>query len=348
MEKKEFDWAVIGAGPAGIAVVGKLIDSHVPTERILWIDPAFQVGDFGTKWRNVPSNTRVSLFHKFLEACDSFHFAECEENFALHDADPDLTCHLHVMGDPLQWVTDKLKKQVHCEMTFVKRMRLTKRRWELMTEQGTLYARHVVLAVGAEPKTLSLPDVETIPLAVALDPEQIIRACHDKDTIAVFGSSHSAILIIRFLLENTNVKKIINFYREPLRYAVHLDNEILFDDTGLKGTTAEWARDNIDGTLPPRLIRVFSSDENLTKYLPECTKAIHAVGFQRRMIAVDGFGELKYNDRSGIIAPGLFGLGIAFPEAKTDRFGTVEYRVGLWKFMDYLTRVLPVWLRYST
>jgi len=179
-----------------------------------------------------------------------------------------------------------------------------------------------------------------------LHPEKLTQYVTARDLVAVYGSSHSAILIVRALLEKTAAKKVINFYQSPLRYAVYLENEILFDDTGLKGTTAAWARENIDGQLPARLERVQSTKENLEKYLPQCTKAVHAVGFQRRALPVEGYGELLHNDKNGIIAPGLFGLGIAYPEAKTDRFGNLEQRVGLWKFMDYLSRIVPIWLRY--
>ena len=86
----------------------------------------------------------------------------------------------------------------------------------------------------------------------------------------------------------------------------------------------------------------------IQKYLPNCQKAIYGVGLTPRQLEVKGFHDLKHNEQSGIIAPGLFGFGVAFPEAKTNRFGTVERRVGLWKFMDYLNRVLPVWLQYHT
>jgi hypothetical protein len=50
----------------------------------------------------------------------------------------------------------------------------------------------------------------------------------------------------------------------------------------------------------------------------------------------------------GIRGPGLFGLGIAYPEVKTDPLGSVEYQVGLWKFMVYLNKVMPVWFKYDT
>jgi hypothetical protein len=81
--------------------------------------------------------------------------------------------------------------------------------------------------------------------------------------------------------------------------------------------------------------------------LPQCTQAIYATGFQKRLIPVECMKTLEYNSRNGIIAPGLFGLGIAFPEAKEDRYGTLEHRVGLWKFMEYLNHIMPVWLKYG-
>jgi cation diffusion facilitator CzcD-associated flavoprotein CzcO len=65
---KSYRFAVIGAGPAGIATVGQLLDAGIPSDEIAWIDSHFAVGDFGMLWRNVPSNTRVSLFMRFLLA----------------------------------------------------------------------------------------------------------------------------------------------------------------------------------------------------------------------------------------------------------------------------------------
>ncbi len=342
----QFDWAVIGAGPAGIAAVGKLIDNQVKPEKIAWFDPEFRVGDFGSKWRKVPSNTKVSLFNRFLTASDAFNYTNCPEKFALHNLNPDKTCELKFMADPLQWVTAQLQKQVHWQAGLVKHLKLNHKHWEISLADQKLSAKNVILATGAEPKTLSFPAVQTIPLEMAFDPDHLAQNCSKEDTVAVFGSSHSAILIIRNLLENCSLKKVINFYQSPLRYAVYMDDWILFDDTGLKGTTADWAREHIDGTLPPRLHRVLSSSENLQEYLPNCTKAVYAVGFQKRLISIEGFNDLSYDDKTGIIAPGLFGLGIAFPEGKIDRLGNLEYRVGLWKFMDYLTTAMPLWLKY--
>ena len=141
---------------------------------------------------------------------------------------------------------------------------------------------------------------------------------------------------------------MVNFYRSPLRYAAFFDDWILHDDTGLKGSTAKWARENIDGKMPENLIRVYSDAVNIESYLPTCDKVVYAIGFERcGLPIVEGIGKLSYDDKSGIIAPGLFGFGIAFPEGKMTPLGTIEHRAGLWKFMDYLNRVMPLWLNYG-
>lgn len=343
-----FKWSVIGAGPAGIAAVGKLIDKGVAPKEIVWIDPEFKVGDFGSKWHSVSSNTSVKLFLRFLHASDSFNYANCPHDFQLNHLDEASTCKLHFMSEPLQWVTEQLKQQVVCKHGSAQKLRLNNRAWEINLGDDLVIAKNAILAIGSQPKTLNLPNLEVIPLEAAMDIKQLHSLCGPEDTVAVFGSSHSAIIAIRDLLERP-VKKVINIYRAPLRYAVHLDDWILFDDTGLKGSTAEWARNNIDGRLPDNLIRIHDNPENIKHYLPQCNKVIYTIGFERRHLpTVEDFSHIDYNVHNGIIAPGLFGFGIAFPEAQHDRYGILEYRVGLWKFMDYLHRALPLWLRYST
>lgn len=347
--KSTFEWTVIGAGPAGIAAIGKLLDNDIDPKKIAWIDPCFQVGDFGTEWKYVSSNTRVKLFLQFYAACRSFQYDLFSKDFAINSSDPDKTCQLALAAEPLQWITEHLKKEVVTFTDKALHLKLHHRQWEVsLVKDEKIYSKNVVLAIGAEPKSLSFPGTEEISLKTALDPNKLKLAVNEDDTVAVFGSSHSAIIIIRTLLEQCNVKKVINFYRDSLRYAVIFPDWILFDDTGLKGTTAEWARENIDGQWPDKLNRVISNQDSLSEVLPLCTKAIYAVGFEKRKISVEGLQSLSYNDKSGIIAPGLFGFGIGFPESKQDQFGTIEYRVGLWKFMDYITRVMPVWLRYGT
>jgi cation diffusion facilitator CzcD-associated flavoprotein CzcO len=43
---------VVGAGPAGLAVVGNLLEKQLG--KIVWVDPCFQAGRVHSKYREVP------------------------------------------------------------------------------------------------------------------------------------------------------------------------------------------------------------------------------------------------------------------------------------------------------
>lgn len=346
INKKKFKWAVVGAGPAGIAAIGKLLDYGITPASILWIDPAFQVGDLGRCWQHVFSNTKVKLFLDFLNAIKAFSYQHAPHDFPLNHLSPNETCALRDVFEPLQWVSDQLRTLVYSDVTHIHSMTLSERQWCLKTDSTIYHADNVILATGAVPTQLNYPGIETIPFEIAIDKARLIEAIKPSETYAVFGSSHSAIIIINHLV-SLGVNKVINFYRSPCRYAVDMGDWILFDNTGLKGHSAEWARQHIDGTLPANLVRYNSSESNVAKYLPECNKAIYATGFTaRHTIAISDYAHHDYNPHVGIIGPGLFGVGIAYPELKSDPFGSVESQVGLWKFMTYLNKVMPVWFKY--
>ena len=346
--KKQMQWAVVGAGPAGIAAVGKLLDNGIAPENLLWIDPHFHVGDLGGLWKNVSSNTSVALFIDFLRSTNSFSYHEAPNHFSINHLPLDETCLLNEVVQPLQWISDNLRQQVVSVESRVNRMDLAERVWTLSTDMQNFKAQNVILATGSVPSTLSYPGVDVIPFEAAIDKDRLSQIVNNNGSYAVFGSSHSAIIIVRHLVE-LGVKKVINFYRSPCRYAIDMGNWILFDNTGLKGQTAAWAREHIDGRLPANLLRVNTDEHHIARFLPECDKVIYAVGFQRRNTLIIGdYEQADYNPHVGIIGPGLFGFGIAYPELKTDPSGNEELQVGLWKFMVYLNRVLPVWLKYGT
>jgi len=339
-----YRWAVIGAGPAGIAAVGSLLDHGVPGSEIIWIDSHFAVGDFGSRWKNIPSNTKVQLFQNFLHASDAFSYAACDKPFKLNHTPSEHTCLLNLMVEPLQWVTHQLQAKVTIKKAFVESLSFSHGVWNLKVSNENIHVQNVVLAIGAEPKTLALASCPLIPLQDAMDAYEIKKHLTSEDVVAVFGSSHSAVLALKNLVDSS-VKKIINFYRSPLIYAIYTDHGILYDDTGLKGSAAEWAREHLHEILPANLLRVESNDNHVQAYLPECTKVVYAVGFERRHIPIEGMDYIQYDHKTGIIAPGLFGLGIAFPEAKMNHLGMIEHSVGLWKFMVYLKRIMPCWLQ---
>ncbi|MCV7315416.1 FAD-dependent oxidoreductase [Mycolicibacillus parakoreensis] len=351
-----YRWAVVGAGPAGIAAVGRLLDHGVAASAIVWIDPQFTVGDFGAKWRAVPSNTTVGHFLDYLTASPAFGFsAAC--GFALSALDPQQTCTLAVVAEPLQWITERLGERVRTLRTVVTGLTLRDRRWTLQTETtettettdagraGAITADNVVLAIGSVPTTLADITVPEIPVETVLDPHKLAGQALDGATVGVFGSSHSAMIALPNLLD-TPVATVINFYRSPLRYAVALDDWTVYDDTGLKGRAACWARENIDGVHPERLRRCHVDDPAFDALLRRCDRVVHTVGFRPRTIPSTP-PTPDYDPATGILAPGLFGLGIAFPEYWVDPLGSGQYRVGLRKFMQRLETVLPLWLRYG-
>lgn len=342
-----YAWTVIGAGPGGIAAVGKLLDLGVADEDIAWIDPSFGAGDLGAKWRSVSSNTKVGAFLEYLNGAKAFRFSEAPP-MPLTEIDPEETCALALVAEPLLWVTEQLRARVKTFTTTATGLVLENRRWRIDTDEQVLTSSNVILAVGATPKALNYPQLQEIPLDVALDHEKLAEQPLENAVVAVFGSSHSSMIALPHLLRHP-VAKVINFYRSPVKYAVYLDDWIFYDDTGLKGRAAVWARENIDGVLPDRLERCLVDGPDFDAKLAECNLAVYTVGLERRILpATPQWGQLDYNPDNGILAPGLFGVGIAFPQRAVDRYGYVEYRVGLKKFMDYLHEVLPLWTRYST
>lgn len=348
MKNNTFQWAVIGAGPAGIAAVGKLLDNGIRPADVLWIDPYFKVGDLGRYWHNVSSNTTTELFTHFLHAVQSFAYAKSPIDFDLNHLPKDKTCTLHYIVEPLQWITDHLVKKVKTVQGCINNLELSNRVWSLHSDDKTYHSSNVIVATGSVPLSLNDPEVSVVPFDIAIDKVKLQDYVNPDETYAVFGSSHSAIIIIRYLIE-IGVKKVVNFYRSPCQYAINMNDWTLFDNTGLKGQTAEWARQHIDGRWPPNLVRHISDETNKLHHLPFCDKVIYAIGFkQRHMITMGDYEPMHYNPHVGIIGPGLFGLGIAFPEKKQDPFGNEEYQVGLWKFMLYLNKIMPVWFKYHT
>ena len=340
-----YEWTVIGAGPAGMASVGRLLDQGIAPKKIAWIDPAFTAGDIGGKWRSVSSNTHAGTFLDYFNSSPAFRFSAAPP-MPLREVNPHETCALALVADPLVWVTRHLRDRVTSLQTVASALYLERRHWRIQTDHGELVSKNVILAVGAVPRKLSYPLPE-IPVEVALDAEKLAGQSLAGATVAVFGSSHSSMIALPHLLRHP-VDKVINFYRSPLRYAVYLDGWILFDDVGLKGRAADWARENIDGVLPERLERCSVASPDFKLKLSECDWVVYTVGFERRRLPeTPQWGELSHNPRNGILAPGLFGLGIAFPEYAADPYGYGQYRVGLKKFMDYLDTVLPLWMRYG-
>lgn len=328
--EENFDWAVVGAGPAGMAAVAKLLDAGV--RRIAWIDPEFRVGDLGSKWQHVPGNTKVELFMRFLNASPSFAY---QPGYPIDRLDPGETCLLRDVVVPLQAIADRLRTKVSAIEGTVLSLKQESGGWTLEMEGRRLFANKVIAAIGSEPKKLEGPSIS---LECALHPDRLKNEIKSGDVVGIFGSSHSAVLALANLMRTT-AAKVYNFYRTPHRYAIYQDGWILYDDIGLKGFTAKWAREHLDTSTLPKLHRMLVTDALFAKSLSECNKTIYAIGFEARELVKE-----THCQETGKIQPRLFGCGIAFPQVRIDPVGNPVIRIGLWKFMDDLNRLIPLWI----
>lgn len=236
----------------------------------------------------------------------------------------------------------------------------------------------VVLATGSHPLSADQACAGLgrthIDLDVALQPEVLGSAIAPQDTVAVLGSSHSAMLVLRTLASlPTPPSRVVNFYRSPLKFAEYLESPggtgelIRHDNTGLKGEVADWVRRHLADCPPSQsyidclggLVRRIplgpKEGDVYQAHGAQCTVVIAAVGYARntpptitwqgRVLAAE---RLDYGDKGCLHAgeeslPHLQGFGIAFPQRVLDVDGvTPEAAVGFWKFIRYIDQAVTL------
>lgn len=316
-------WLVVGAGPSGIAAVGALLDEGCRSENIVWVDPQFSVGDLGTAWKQVESNTPVSSFTDAFEQVLAFGYEQAQKKYFIDRMPGNLKCSLAIASQPLQAFTDKLKTQVKAYQDFATQITPVAGAWQVKLASGRmLQVDKIILALGAEAKSLNFPALSSIDLSLAASPNKLSGLVGPEDVVAVFGAYQSARTVEQNLAK-TKVKKIYHFYRSQREF----DNHIASLD------------------LDERVQPVQISTDNFLKYIPLCNKAIYAVGFERRHVSIQGLPEdYAYNPETGQIAPGIFGVGIAFPEIMNHWMGRSEYKVSAVKpFVKRIKKLVPTW-----
>lgn len=296
--------------------------------------------------------------------------------------DPEKTCHIAQAADLCLMLTNGLDEQkgVTKHQGRVTDATWSNSTWSVSISPPNgsspptqVDARRLVLCTGSSPTSGPLPvsHLQEIHLDTALSPTLLSKTLptNQPTQIGVIGASHSAILVLRNLsrlASSTHPQLRIKWFtRHPLRYAEERDGWILRDNTGLKGEVATWARQNLEeevlssSSVSGHLVKIATShgDETDTyaRELADCTHACQAIGYKP-----DALPELTVEGRavtprfenttgsfvdaeSGEKIPGLFGAGIAFPQRVVDPEGNVEHAVGLFKFMNFLKKVVPEW-----
>lgn len=248
------------------------------------------------------------------------------------------------------------------------------------------------LSTGAHPRKPSFHKTYNDTLAVLdLDRTMVLSSLpsllpSDKQsTVGIIGNSHSGVLAcMNFHSVGTSHDpafrrdvKVVNFQRREVLFAQYRDDGIVWDNSGLKGRTADWAkREMVDHPNSPggvieqvRLDQYEGGEEAAYRhYLPRCTHLVYAIGYDRSplpAITVDGKrceADIEFDmHSSGFVVKGhqgqgqsrsqgggqkihgLYGTGIAFPEETADPEGHVEAAVGLAKFFKFAERVKGDW-----
>ena len=384
LSKEEFKFAVVGAGPSGLAAISVLLENDLYP--ILWVDRSFNGGRMPL-YRNVPSNTKAKIFTRFVTDSKIYSkFVEMDPNplESLKDVPPEETCQLQKALTMLNRLTYHLNTKYQDKVVMVKDDVTSLHRvpqgpnedvWQvgLKSDSVQLNVEKVVLATGGHPiqphiskivKKKLPKEPKTVDLDVALDKYKLAEEIGEEDTVAIIGASHSAMVVLLNLDQMEKKPKMIHvFYRHPLKYAVFYEDWILYDNTGLKGLAAKWAKEKFETDQVPNLKRHYIPDDNQALYeeiLPQCTKIIYAVGYERdpvpQISITDQSGkkiefkdnEIQYDVKAGKLGivkdgkleplGGLYGMGIAFPEQVVDKAGNVEFAVGYFKFLNTAKR----------
>lgn len=351
-EVPTYEWAIIGGGPSGIVTAFVLKEAEVADCDICWIDAdKFSVGRLGKEYANVPSNNQAKVLREFLSMCKTFSLVQTPAVERLSRLDPEREYELKYIIDVLQDMTDYLLKRISTVPGFVDALEFVNDGWLIRVNNDiVIRAQRVVLAIGSHPRSLSYPCEYEISLDKALNKEVLAHYVNERDTVAVIGGAHSAVLVMKFLYE-LGVGRIINFYRNPLYYLPLPEEKLRACEVvggPLAGMAAEFAREILDKNPPPNLMRIKNSPEALRAWLPLCNKIVYAVGFERNPMPTITGMTVDEHAQGGILGRHLFGIGIAFPELIQEDNERCRYAIGLQDFVRFAQRMVPVWMTRSS
>ncbi|PHQ79446.1 MAG: hypothetical protein COB66_06855, partial [Coxiella sp. (in: Bacteria)] len=261
-----------------------------------------------------------SDFNFYYNACDAFKFGTQAAPFFIKHMRDEKHCPLVVAAEPLHWFTQQLRSRVHTATDHVCAIDAAHPGWRLQLQSGqSITTQKIIMAIGSTPRVLDIPYLQTIPLTIALDPEELEEHIELDDRLAVFGGSQSADAVLRNL-GSMGTENTVHFYRSQSTFDFHLGDSALDSQP-------------------------FSPD-TLEHRLAGCNKAIYAIGFQQRSLPIESLTKnYAYDTKTGVIAPGIYGIGIAFPELLPYRHGQTDYpNIAIPAFCERLDNLLDDWL----
>lgn len=370
--KNIFKFVVVGAGPAGLCAIAKLIGIKIAPDNILWVDPLFAVGDFGTVLSvgsSVPGNTKVENYIKVIAEMNAIIQSIglppviYEE---LDSLDKKSVCTLKVATRPMQEMTQRFQSIIPYidgkVISIEDNPNLTS--MLIKNNEGklvTVKAEKVILATGSLPRQLNN---EVIASKIEIDCniafiESELNGYLEKyktiKSVAVVGSSHSAALAVMQLVKAGC--EVHHFMIGEYRYAqskISPDGKpyVKFDNTGLKGDVAEFTKNISSSQYHQYQASDKTQIDHLMKLLSDrFTHVVSAIGYEVASSLEINHKSLSHYiyDKNTLKLVGLsnvFGVGIAFPQAIIGYEGEQEVAVGVGKFWATVndSAVIGLWL----
>jgi len=364
-----YEYTVIGAGPAGIISIVRILEKLLHTEshldnalhaakKICWIDDNFNVGAFGQQWKNVPGNTSSNkykiVYKEIFLILNAYGIPLPTHTFALDLEAPDYPSLLKTAAAPLQWITEQLLQLVTPIKGKALNVMSSDQGLQIYTQIEKIISQRCILAIGGTPKTLSLPNEivhKYIPLEVALDlglMKKFIAAHPDllKSAVLVQGSSHSAALAVWNLLTcGAQVKQLMN--KPYLYYEIKTDlkgvSQIYHENDGLKGKVAEFTRTLEAGKIyADNWFCEMISSPHIINY-STYSYIIFAIGLKpANTLKINSIpsAHLHYNYfTSETETPGVFVVGAGHPPLAPDG----SKNVGISKFWPDIGKAVTTW-----
>lgn len=392
-----YEAVVVGAGAAGIAVVGNLLEKNISP--ICWVDEEFNGGRLSKYYREVPGNLKVKYLLSWATALRPFReiltegcSADNDPLRALRQLDLETEFPLSTAADLFHTMTRRLREfpGVVTHRGVVSKAVITTEVHRYIVQVvpsgfthdvALVQAKRLILCTGSHPNVVPLQpahqQIHLLPLDLALSPLKLSRLLSGRSgptTVAVIGGSHSAVLVLRNLanlaLSGRAELNIRWLTRHRLKYAEYEAGAyIAYDNTGLKGEAATWARSNLEpdtshqslvGNLITRIVYdKHTEGQTYAHHLPGADFMIQAIGYKQNPLPVirtastgkqimpefdHMTGAFLCSEDIGTKIPGLYGAGIAFPARVVDpKYGHTEMSIGFPAFMRAIKMWIDAW-----
>lgn len=362
------EWLCIGGGPCGTTTVGAALERGLHS--VGWIEAGSfaQMGRLGARYEAVPANTRNDRLVETFSSLAAFDFEARQAERArageetLAAQPPSETCHLRLSVAALRDASKAMRASGRLD--FVREgarvMRLSSdgTSWVASLENGDdVAARRVILATGAAPRPIPVDLAARLAEAgvAIVDHDDVVApdlcAATHLGSAAVVGGAHSGMLAAMNLIGIGHATVRVYDRKPAPRFAEERDGWIKYDGTGLKGQCAEFVRNELSSLKPRIWYHHLADTEDLVdRLLADGVQAVAFTwGFEKQATLdvtwrgdhLNVFdGSRTHDSRTGRLAPGLYGVGLGFPEYWTDRDGFTEPRVGfVCHFLHHLDRL---------